>query len=47
MPSHIIQKKLHYNMDEESLFNKKVFENNYNASLSVKHEATTYSTQKK
>ena len=46
VPSHIIQKKLHYDMYEESLFKKKVFQNNYNAIFSVKHEVNTYSMKK-
>ena len=46
VPSHIIKNKLHYNMYEESLFKKKVFENNYNAILSVKHNIDIYSMKK-
>lgn len=41
VPSHIIQKKLHCNMYEDSLCKKKVFENNYNAISSVKHKVNT------
>ena len=46
-PSHTMQRKLQYNMYEESIFKKKVFDNNYNATLSIKHNVNTYSMQKK
>ena len=46
VPSHTIQKKLHYNVYEESLFKKQVFENNYNTVLSVKDEVNIYSLKK-
>ena len=46
VPSHIIRKELHYDMYEESLFKKQVFENSYNAILSVEHEVNTYFMKK-
>ena len=45
-PSHLIQNRLHYNMHEESLFKKEIFENKCNAILSVSHEVNTYSMKK-
>ena len=41
VPSHIQKNTLQ--MYEESLFKKKVFGNNYNAILHVKHNVNTYS----
>jgi hypothetical protein len=46
VPKHIIDKKLHYDMYEESLFKEKVYKSDYNGILSVKHEIGTYSMNK-
>jgi hypothetical protein len=43
---HILFKKLHYNMYEESLFEEKVFEKIYDAILDVGHALNTYSMKK-
>ena len=46
VPKHIIDKKLHYDMYEESLLQQKVYKSDYNGILSVNHEIGTYSMSK-
>ena len=46
VPKHIIDKKLHYDMYEESLLQQKVYKSDYNGILSVNHEIGTYSMNK-